>query len=168
MPALKPDLLEKLNQQIANELHASHLYLAMSAHFEAADLPGMAKWMRIQAEEERAHAMRFYGHILERGGRVRLKAIREPTESYESPAAIFQDALDHEREVTQQIYDLYSAAQAAKDYALQVFLNFFITEQVEEERLAETVLEKVKRLGNEPTGLELLDRELGGRAGEKE
>lgn len=163
MPALKKILLEKLNQQIANELHASHLYLAMAAYFDAQDYPGMAAWMRVHAEEEREHAMKFYQHIDHRGGQVELHAIEKPPAKFKGPSDVFEQALKHEREVTKQIHELYEAARDEKDYALQVFLNWFVEEQAEEEDLFATTLAKVKRVESEATGLMLMDQELGSR-----
>ena len=163
MPELNADLLELMNAQIANELHASHLYLAMAAYFDAEDYPGMAAWMRIHAEEEREHAMKFYHHIDHRGSKVELHAIEKPPANFSGPADVFEQALAHEREVTRQIHELYEAANAARDYALQVFLDWFVAEQAEEEDLFATTVAKVRRVENEPTGLMLVDQELGSR-----
>lgn len=164
MPQLDTDLLNKLNEQIANELHASHLYLAMSAYFEAEDLPGFAAWMRAQADEERDHAMKFYDHIHDRGDRVELSAIDKPPAKYRGPSDVFAQAHAHEQKVTGQIYELYEAAREGKDYALMVFLNWFVSEQMEEENTFETVLARIKRVEKEATGLMLLDKEMGERA----
>jgi len=164
MPELQPSLLDRLNQQIANELHASHLYLAMGAYLDAEDYPGMAAWMRVHAEEERGHAMKFYHHVDHRGSRVELHAIEKPPSKFKGPADVFAQALRHEQEVTAQIHELYEAARDEKDYALQVFLNWFVQEQAEEEELFKSVLAKVKRVQDEATGLMLLDHELGSRA----
>lgn len=161
MPALSDDLRTRVNQQIANELGASHLYLSMAAWFDEADLPGMAKWLRTQADEERGHAMKFYSHLIERNARVELAAIDKPRKDYDAPLDVFEDALRHERDVTKQIYELYEAARSQKDYALQVFLDWFVTEQVQEENMFDHLVAKFKRVEGEATGLMLLDKELG-------
>ena len=155
---------EAINAQIAHEFYASHLYLAMSAHFEEINLPGFARWMRLQSEEEREHAMKFFDYLNDRGGSVELRAIDQPPAEFQSALDVFQQALEHERKVTGLIHGIYELALREGDYATQAFLQWFITEQVEEEKNASQVIEQIKMTGGQPGALFLLDRELGARA----
>ena len=113
---------DAINEQIKNELYSAYLYLAMSAHFEAASLPGFAKWTRMQADEEMEHAMKFFDYINERGGRVTLLAIDQPPAEYGEPVEVFEMVLAHEQKVTGLIHQLYEIALEEKDYAAQVML----------------------------------------------
>lgn len=160
---LSPELEEAMNAQIAAELYSSHLYLAMSAFCEAENLPGSAHWFRLQAEEERAHALRFFGHVVDRGGRVTLRAIDAPPGGFGSPLEAFERALAHEREVTAMIDALYGMAVQQGDYASQVFLQWFVEEQVEEEKQATAIVQALSTLGGDPASTLMLDRELGAR-----
>lgn len=160
---LSPDLEAAMNAQIAAELYSSHLYLSMSAFCEAEGLPGFARWFLAQADEERDHALKFVRHVVDRGGRVRLTGIEAPAEDFGSPLGAFEQALTHEMNVTQMIDGLYGMAQQHGDYASQVFLNWFVTEQVEEERTTSEIVQTLKALGGEPASLLMLDRELGAR-----
>jgi len=153
-----------INEQIRNELYSGYLYLSMSAYAEASNLPGLAHWMRMQYQEEVAHAMRFFDYVNERGGRVVLGAIDQPPMEFESPLAVFEQTLEHERKVTAMINDLYELALEEKDYPSQVMLHWFIDEQVEEESSAEQILETLKMVGDQPQGLVMLDRALAERA----
>jgi len=160
------DKLEKaMNEQITHEMYSAYLYLAMSAHFEAANLPGMARWMRVQAAEEQTHGLKFYDYIHERNGRVTLQAIPQPPADFGSPKATFEQVLKHEQEVTALITKLYEMALEDKDYAAQVMLHWFITEQVEEEKHAGEIVDSFKLLGESPMALMSLDRHLGARGG---
>jgi ferritin len=158
-----PDFHEAMNEHLNKELYSWYLYLAMAAHFEAVNLPGFAGWMHSQAKEEMAHAMRFWTFISDRGGAVTLLSIDAPPARFSSPRAAFEQALEHEREVTQQIHKLYARAVDEKDYAGQVFLQEFITEQVEEEKTASDIVETLKLAGDNSASLLMLDRELGAR-----
>ena len=129
---LSPDLEDAMNTQIAAELY-SHLYLAMSAYCESEGLPGFARWFRLQSDEEREHALKFVRHVVDRGGGVTLAGIDAPETDFGSPQAAFEAALAHEMNVTMMIDGLYGMAQQHGDYASQVFLQWFVTEQVEEE-----------------------------------
>lgn len=160
---LSPDLEAAMNAQIAAELYSSHLYLSMSAFCEAEGLPGFARWFLAQADEERDHALKFVRHVVDRGGRVRLTGTEAPAEDFGSPLGAFEQALTHEMNVTQMIDGLYGMAQQHGDYASQVFLNWFVTEQVEEERTTSEIVQTLKALGGEPASLLMLDRELGAR-----
>jgi ferritin len=159
-------VLDRMNEQIMHELFSGYLYLSMSAYLEAENLPGFAHWMRVQASEEQVHAMKFYDFILDRGGRVALKAIQEPPVDFASPQAIFAQAYEHEQKVTGLINDLYNLAVTEKDLASQVFLHWFIDEQVEEEKNASQILEMLKKMGPSAGGLYQLDHRLGKRGDE--
>ena len=137
-----------INDQIRAELEAAYLYLAKSAHFTAENYDGFARWMRLQAEEELAHAMRLHGYLLERGGRPELEAV-----------------LEHARQVTAMIHDLYALARDKRDYATELHLQWFISEQVEEEANAERAVQQLRRAGDESSAILLLDHQFGQRAG---
>jgi ferritin len=156
-------LQDAMNEQIKNELYSAYLYLSMSAYCDAANLPGFAHWMQMQAQEEQAHAMKFYEFIYERGGRVVLQAIDQPPVEFQSPLAVFEETLEHEQKVTAMIHDLYALAVEEKDYASQAFLQWFVTEQVEEEASATQILETLNMIGDKGHALLMLDRELGRR-----
>jgi len=158
---------EAINNQINAELYSSYLYLAMAAHFEAASLPGFANWMRIQAEEEREHAMKFFNFLLDRGGRVQLKAVDAPPAEFGDALSIFEEVLKHEQKVTSLIHKLYEQAGKENDYATQVMLQWFIDEQVEEEKNASEIVAQLKMLGEPQLGRLLqLDHRLGKREAE--
>jgi ferritin len=160
---LSPDLENAMNTQIASELYSSHLYLAMSAYCEAEGLQGFATWFRMQSDEERDHALRFLRHVVDRGGRATLTGMDAPANDFGSPQGAFEQALAHEMNVTMMIDGLYGMAVQHGDYASQVFLQWFVTEQVEEERTATEIVQTLKNLGNDPASLLILDRELGAR-----
>ncbi|MGB9879908.1 MAG: ferritin [Anaerolineae bacterium] len=163
---LSKKLQDALNEQIKNELYSGYLYLAMSAYFEANNLPGFARWMRVQAGEEQAHALRFFDFIVDRGGRVVLQAIDQPPVEFSSPLAVFEATLEHEKKVTGLINRLYELAVAEKDYPAQVMLQWFINEQIEEEKNAAQIVETLKMIGEKGQALIMLDRELGQRGKE--
>jgi ferritin len=154
-----------INDQIKNEFYSSYLYLSMSAYFETQSLPGFASWMRAQSQEEHAHAMKFFDFVNDRDGTVELQALDQPPGEFQSPLDVFQQALEHERKVTALIYRLYELALKESDYATQTLLQWFITEQVEEEKSASQIVEQLKMTGGDSTALLLLDRELAGRGG---
>ena len=158
-------VLKAFNAQIRHELDSAYIYLAMSAHFEAANLPGFARWMRLQAREELGHAMKLFDHVTVRGGRVTLQAIAQPPAEFGSPLSVFETALSHERKVTGLIEQLYETAAASKDHAAQIELQWFITEQVEEEKSAGDVVQQLRMVGDNPAALLMLDRQLGSRTG---
>ena len=152
-----------MNDQIVAELFSSYLYLSMSAHFAATGLDGMANWMRVQAQEEVVHGMKFYDFIIERGGRVTLGAIDQPDNEWSSPLAIFEAAYDHELKVTARINALVDLAAEEKDHASSIFLEWFVNEQVEEEASADAVVQKLRMFAEAPQALYMLDKELGAR-----
>lgn len=154
---------DALNQQINEELKSAYIYTAMAADFESKTYNGMAAWMKAQAKEEMNHAFKIYGFINERGGKAVFKAIDEPTAEYSSPLEAFETAYKHEQFITSCIDKLADLAQDINDKPTQVFLQWFIDEQVEEEDNATTIVDKIKMVGGSPQGLYLLDKELGQR-----
>jgi ferritin len=162
---LNPELEAALNAQLGAELYSSHLYLSMSAYCESVNLPGAARWFRMQADEERTHALKFFDHIVDRGGRVALAPIEGPPTQFASLRDAFEQALQAERNVTAAIDGLTALAATHGDYAAQAFLQWFVTEQVEEESNVGRVLERVRLAGAHPAALLVLDRELGARQG---
>jgi len=152
-----------MNLQIKYELESAYIYLSMAAYLDSITLPGMAHWMKLQAQEEVAHAMKFYTFINDRGGRVELQSIDQPPVEFEAPLDIFERALAHEQKITGNINDLYALAIEEKDYPSQLLLQWFIDEQVEEERNAGDIVEILKRIGDEGHALLMLDKELGQR-----
>jgi len=156
-------LQEALNNQINEELFSSYLYLSMSSFFQESDLPGFATWMRVQAQEELTHAMKIFDFIVERGGSVNLKAVKEPVHEWNSPLAAFEAAYDHERHITGCIDDLVDLAREHRDHATEIFLQWFVTEQVEEEASADEIVKKLRMIDGSKNGLFMIDRELGAR-----
>ena len=157
-----------LNKQCNEEFFASYLYLAMVAYFEALNLEGFAHWMRMQAQEELGHAMKFFDYVNERNGRPVLYAIKEPPVEWDSPLAAFEAALGHEQRVTGLINELVDIANAESDHAAKVFLNWFLEEQVEEEASADAIVQKLRLVGDSGAGLFMLDREMAQRQPEAE
>jgi ferritin len=157
-------VLEALNEQIRLEFSSAYVYLSMSAHCEAENLPGFASWLRVQWEEELKHGMKLFHFVHERGGRVTLQGIEKPVGKWKSPADIFDSVLSHEQKVTASIHRLYDVAAREKDYATGVMLQWFITEQVEEEKNATEIVELMKLAGTTGPALLMLDRQLGARA----
>jgi ferritin len=152
-----------INDQIAKEFFASHLYLSMAAWFEEQNLTGFANWMRMQTEEERGHAMRLFDYLIEAGGRVRLQAIDAPKVDFTSPLQIMKESLKHEQKVTASIRKLYELADKEKDYGTQLQLQWFITEQQEEEKNVSDVIARLEMAGDNKVALMFIDRELGSR-----
>jgi ferritin len=153
-----------LNDQIQHELASAYLYLAMAAYFEAANLPGSAQWMRRQAREEAGHAMKVFDYVADRDGRVTLRALAAPPTEFASPEDVWQQALGNEQKVTGLIAKLYTQAQQTGDHATAAMLQWFVTEQVEEEKTVRTILEQVQRLGQLSSAMYFLDRHLGKEA----
>lgn len=157
---------DAMNEQINKELFSSYLYLSMAAWFEDRNLPGFANWMRIQADEEREHAMKFYEFILERGGRVALKAIDAPKTDWASTLEAVEEVAAHEGKVSASIHALYELALKEKDYPAQVMLQWFITEQVEEEKNAAELVANMKMIEAHETAVLMLDHRLSKRKDE--
>jgi ferritin len=164
---LSKSLQDAINEQMKHEIESAYLYLAMSAYCESKNLPGMATWLRIQWQEELSHAMKLFTYVNARGGRAILKAIDQPPTDYDSPLAIFKTVLQHEEKVTKMINKLYESAIKEGDYATQVELQWFITEQVEEEKNATDILKLLEMVGESGISLMMLDRQLGARAAGK-
>ena len=154
---------DALNAQINAEFWSAYLYLSMALHFEAEGMPGVANWFKIQFQEEQAHATIFMNYVNQRGGRVELKAIDAVPTSWESPLQAFKDTLEHEKQVTSLINNLYALAEAEKDYATRDRLNWVVSEQVEEEDNCRTLIDKFSLIGDNGMGLYMLDQELASR-----
>lgn len=154
---------ETLNFQFNRELYSGYLYLAMAAYFEDQDLSGFANWMRIQAQEELSHAMKFYDYIVRRGGRAVMADIEAPENEWGSATAVFEQVYEHEQMVTGLINKLVDLALELKDHATHNFLQWFVAEQVEEEESASGVLQKVKLASESKSGIYMLDQELAQR-----
>lgn len=157
-------LQDAINSQIQAEFYSAYLYLSMSAYCESQNFAGFAHWLKLQYQEETEHALKLIGYLQERGGTVELKKIDAPPAEFGSPLQVFEQTLAHEQHVTSLIHQLYEAAVAEKDYAAQIFLQWFITEQVEEEASATAVVERLRIIGDKSPGSVLyIDKELGKR-----
>lgn len=156
-------LCKAINDQIKNEFYSAYLYLSMAAYFESINLGGFAHWMRKQAKEEQGHAMKIFDFLRDRGVVVILQAIPEPPNSFSSPKQVFEETLKHEQKVTELIDKLYALSNQGGDNASAVFLQWFITEQVEEEKNATTILEQLKIIKPDSPALFMLDRALAQR-----
>ncbi|MFZ5917447.1 MAG: ferritin [Chloroflexota bacterium] len=162
---LSTKIQDAMNEQIKVELESAYIYLSMAAYCESLNLPGFAHWMQAQFQEELGHAMKFFGQLYDRGGRVVLQAIAQPQVDFESPLKVFEITLAHEQFVTSRINALYKLAVDEGDYASQIFLQWFVDEQVEEEKTASDVLEVLRRVGDKGHALVMVDRELARRGG---
>jgi ferritin len=152
-----------MNDQIQAELHSAYIYLSMAAYYESLSLPGFAHWMRLQSNEELEHAMKFFEHISERGGKVELQAIEAPPATFDSPFTAFKMAYEHEKKITGLIHDLYKLANDESDFPALSLLQWFVDEQVEEEASTLEVVEKLEMVGDNKMGVFMMDRELGQR-----
>ena len=157
---LSERMLEALNKQVNAELYSAYLYLSMAAYFESINLKGFSNWMRVQAQEEVSHAMKFFDYINERGGRVKMMAIEKPPTEWNSPLDAFETTYEHETNVTRMINDLVNMAMEEKDHATYNMLQWFVAEQVEEEASADEIRQQLKLIGNDGRGIMMLDREL--------
>jgi ferritin len=160
---LKPKVEKALNEQINKELFSAYLYQAMSAHASHIGLEGVANWMNVQAEEEVFHARKIYNYVLEQGGKVLLQAIAQPDSEFKSAKDMFEKSLAHEQFVTKSINDLVALARAEQDYATEIFLSWYVTEQVEEEANVNGILDKLNLIGESGKGIYMLDKELSAR-----
>ena len=161
---LNQTMQDALNEQINREFYAFYVYLAMAAHFDAQNLTGFAHWMYVQSEEERGHAMRLFHFVIERGGQVQLRPVEAPPAEFGSPLAVFEQALAHERQVTGWINGLYEQAIQEQDHATRIHLQWFVTEQVEEEDVVSEIVDKLKLAGENKTALLMLDRDFRQRS----
>ncbi len=152
-----------LNEQINKETYSAYLYQSLSAHSTSIGLNGIANWFQIQVQEEISHAQKIYNYINERGGKVKLKAIEQPPSEFDSVIIMFQETLKHEEFITKSINELMDLAIAEKDHASQIFLQWFVTEQVEEEDNVNEILSALKLIGDSGNGLRMFDKELATR-----
>ena len=162
---LSTTIQDAFNKQLNEELFSAYLYLSMSADFNTSGFDGMAKWMRQQAEEENVHAMKFFDYIVERGGKVVLSQIATPPSEWDSPLAAFDAAYQHECKISELINQLANLAAGEKDHATCVFLQWFVTEQVEEESSVQGIKGNLEMVGDSGPALLMIDRELGSRSG---
>ena len=160
---MNPKIEQALNEQIHAEFFSFYLYLSVGAFFTAQHLDGFSHWMRVQAQEEFAHAMKLLDYLSERGGTVQLMALDAPQREWESPSAAIEAVLKHEQFISQRINKLVDLATAENDHATTVLLHWYVGEQVEEEATADTLFHQVKMVDDSPYGLLMLDRELAGR-----
>ena len=157
-------LSKAMNDQIKHELESYYIYLSMAAYFHSISLDGMAHWMRCQAHEEMVHAMKFFDHIIDRGGQVTLQDLKQLKTQWSSPAEAFKDAYAHEQFITGKINDLTTISREEKDYASEPMLAWFAEEQIEEEASAGKISDELAMVAEDKRGLLMLDRELGARA----
>lgn len=156
-------LNDAMNDQIKNELYSAYLYMSMAAYFDSRNFPGFAHWMKIQAKEETGHALKFYEFVNDKGGRVVLQGVEQPPADFSSALDVFEKALTHEKEVTKLIDTLYELSIELNDNATTIFLQWFISEQVEEEKNATIILETLKMIKPDSAAMIMYDRELAKR-----
>jgi ferritin len=161
-------LRDEINEQIKYEMFSAYMYLAMSAWCAERNLSGFAHWMNLQAQEEVDHAMRFFNFLLERGGKIELQALDAPPVDYGTPLAVMEKSLEHEKFVSSRIHHLYKLATEEGDYPAQVMLQWFVSEQVEEEASIDEIVERMKMFGSDGTSLLMVDTQLGARKPEAE
>jgi ferritin len=159
---LSTALQNGFNEQIQKEFYSSYLYLAMAAHFESVNLPGFASWMKKQADEERSHAMKLWEHVYDRGGKVELKAIEQPPTAFGKPLEVFQQVFEHEQKVTASINALYAQTLKEGDVAAQIFLQWFVTEQIEEVKSVSALVEQLKMSGDQGFAALFMDKHVLG------
>jgi ferritin len=160
---LSAKMTTALNDQLNFEYFSAYLYLQMSAYFETKGLKGCANWMRIQYQEELSHVDKFFHYIIERGSKVTLAQIAKPKNSWKSIVAPFEDAFEHEQKVTARIGKLVNMARTEKDHATELFLQWFVGEQVEEEASVSEIVDQIKLAGEKGGGMFMVDKELAGR-----
>lgn len=158
-------IFKALNEQIKHEFYSSYLYLSMASYFDNIPLDGMNKWFRKQAQEEHEHGMKIYNYINDRNMQVDLQGIDKPPAKFKSPEDIFKQALAHEKKVTHWIYEIYELALKEKDHATHVFLQWFISEQVEEEKNAQDNLDQIQLIGDDKAALFVLDQNFAKKVG---
>jgi ferritin len=160
---LSEKMAEALNTQLNKEMYSTYLYLSMSAYSTYIGLKGFANWFMVQYQEEMVHAMKFYKYILDQGGRVKLMAIAQPMTEFKSPMDMFEKTLQHEKFITKCINDLVDLTIGEKDHATNIFLQWFVTEQIEEEGNDNEIISKLKLVGEDGPALLMLDKELANR-----
>jgi ferritin len=161
---LAKQLQDALNEQVRMEFSSAYVYLAMSTYFDGEKLPGFSKWMRVQYAEETGHALKLMDYLGDRGARVWLQAIERPNSEFKSVVDVFRRVLEHERKVTASIHHLYDLAGKKSDYPTQVMLQWFVTEQVEEEKSVQDILDRLEMIGDNGASLYMLDHQMGARA----
>lgn len=161
---LKDTVQKALNDQVKHEFYSAHIYLSMCAWFEDQGLPGFAQWMRMQYEEELTHGTKIFDFIIDRDGKAMLDGIDAPPSEWKSPLDAFEAAYESEKAVSQSIDDLYRLADSENDHATKVMLQWFITEQVEEEASVKLVVDRLKLAGDDSSALLVLDEQLGTRS----
>jgi len=160
---LSEKMQDALNGQLNREMYSAYLYLAMSAYSTYIGLKGFANWFMVQYQEEMMHAMKIYDYINDQGGQVKLMAIEQPLTEFESPLDMFEKTLEHEKFITKSINELVDLAIAEKDHATNIFLQWFVTEQIEEESNDKDIIARLKLIGKDGNGLLMLDKELAAR-----
>ena len=163
---LKPEINGELNQQLNEEFYSAYVYLAMAAYCEDCDLTGFANWMKMQYQEELLHAEKFYNYINDRDGRVLLKPLGEPQSKWNSPLSAFEDSLVQEKHISECINKLAALSIEKGDHATHVFLQWFVNEQVEEEKTVRDIIHDIKLVEKSADGIFMIDRELAQRAGD--
>jgi ferritin len=161
---IKDKILKALNKQLNEELYSSYAYLAMSAHFSSQSLDGFAHWFKLQSQEEYGHAMKILKYILDRDVKVTLMKVDPPKEAWKTPQAVFKEAYEQEVFVSKSINDIVDLSLTEKDYATNNFMQWFVSEQVEEESTASKLLDRINLVGDNKNGLLLLDKEFAMRA----
>ncbi|MFT5730235.1 MAG: ferritin [Desulforhopalus sp.] len=161
---IKTEISTALNEQINREMYSAYLYMSMSAYANKIGLKGFANWFMVQYHEEMFHAMKIYEYIQRQGEDVKLESLATPPSTFESPLDMFTQTLTHEQYITQSINDLIDLAISMKDHSTHIFLQWYATEQVEEEDNDNEIIQQLNLIGNNPHGLLMLDRELAARA----
>jgi ferritin len=156
-------IVNAINEQIAKEMYSSNLYLSMASYFHSINLNGLANWMRVQAQEETFHAMKFFDYVISRGGEVKIAAIPEPQAKWKSPIDVLKATFEHEKAVTASINALANLSNKENDLATSIMLQWFITEQIEEEASVEDILRRMEMMGDFKGGLFMIDNDLKGR-----
>jgi ferritin len=156
-------LNDAMNEQIKNELESYYIYLSMAAYLHSKSLDGMGHYMRVQAHEEMIHAMKFFNHVIDRGGQVLLKDLKQIKTAWKSPLELFQDAFEHEKFISGKINDLTAIAREEREYASEPLLAWFSDEQIEEEANASKIAGQLDMVGSDKSGLLMLDREMAAR-----
>jgi ferritin len=160
---IKKEVLDALNEQINAESYSAYMYLSMAGYFENMGLPGFANWMKVQYQEEAAHALKFFNYVTDRGGKVVLKAVEQVPVDFDGVVDVYEKTLAHENSVTELINNLMNVAVKASDHASQSFLKWFVDEQVEEESNVEKILATLKLINGQGNGIFMMDRELSQR-----
>ncbi|MCP4652695.1 MAG: ferritin [Candidatus Omnitrophica bacterium] len=160
---MEKKLVQEMNAQITKEFYSAYLYLSMVAYFDKESLDGCSHWMKMQAQEELIHGMKIFNYLSEIGTPITLGPIDKPNLKFSSVEDVFKKTLAHEKKVTASINNLYDLAQKAKDSATVIFLQWFVTEQIEEEKNPTDILAKLKHIGTQPAGILILDKELATR-----